>query len=85
MLVHVPRKVDCPCCANCAIKNTSTDNELDIKNVGNRNFYMDSFLKSLSNVAHLIELSKRVLSYLPWILSKEMDFQFSRNFTLSSD
>ena len=64
MLVHVPRKVDCPCCANCAINNTSTDNELDIKNGVDRNFYMDSFLKSWSNVADLIKLSKRVLSFL---------------------
>ena len=64
MLVHVPRKVDCPCCANCAINNTNTNNELDIKNAVDMNFYVDSFLKSWSNVADLIKLSKRVLTFL---------------------
>ena len=64
MLVHVFRKVDSPCCANWTLQNTSTDSELDVKIAIERNFYMDDFLKSLSNVNNLINLSKRVISVL---------------------
>ena len=64
MLVHVFGKVDSPCCANWALRNTSIDSELDVKNTIERNFYMDDFLKSLSNVDDLINLSKRVMSVL---------------------
>ena len=64
MLVHVFGKVDSSYCANWALRNTSTDSELDVKNAIQRNFYMDDFLKSLSNVNDLINLSKRVMSVL---------------------
>ena len=64
MLVHVFGKVDSPCCANWALRNTSIDSELDVKNTIERNFYMDDFLKSLSNVDDLINWSKRVMSVL---------------------
>ena len=57
-------RLDSPCCANWALRNTSIDSELDIKNTIERNFYMDDFLKSLSNVDDLINLSKRVMSVL---------------------
>ena len=48
---------------------------------------MDDFLKSLSNVADLINLSKRYISALQSHgngLDFEMDFQFPRNFIFSS-
>ena len=64
MIVHVFGKVDSPCCTNWALRNTSIDSELDVKNTIERNFYMDDFLKSLSNVDDLINLSKRVMSVL---------------------
>ena len=57
MLVHVFGKVDSPYCANWALRNTSTNSELDVKNGIERNIYMDDFLKSLSNIADLINLS----------------------------
>ena len=55
-------KVDSLCCASRALRNTNTDNEVDIKNTVERNFYMDDFLRSLSNVADLINWFKRVMS-----------------------
>lgn len=64
MLVHKFGKVDSPCCTNWALQNTSTDKELDIKNAVERNLYMDDFLKSLSNIADLINLSKRIMLVL---------------------
>ena len=64
MLVHVFGKIDSPCCANWALQNTSTDSKLDVKNATERYFYMDDFLKSLSNVTDLINLSKRIMSVL---------------------
>ena len=57
MLVHVFGKVDSPYCANWALRNTSTNRELDVKNGIERNIYIDDFLKSLSNIADLINLS----------------------------
>ena len=64
MLVHKFVKVDSPCCTNWALQNTSTDNELDVKNAVERNLYMDDFLKSLSNIADLVNLSKRIMLVL---------------------
>ena len=57
MLVHVFGKVDSPYCANWALRNTSTNSELDVKNGIERNIYIDDFLKSLSNIVDLINLS----------------------------
>ena len=64
MLVHMLGKVDSPCCANWALRKTSPKNLPDVKQGIERNFYMDDFLKSLSNTDELIELSKRVISTL---------------------
>ena len=61
MLVHVFGKIDSPYYANWALRNTSTNSELDVKNAIERNFYMDNFFKSLSNVDDLINSSKRVM------------------------
>ena len=60
MLVHVFGKIDSPYCANWALRNTSTNSELDVKNAIERNFYMDNFLKSLSNVDDLISYLKEL-------------------------
>ena len=57
MLVHVFGKVDSPYCSNWALRNTITNSVLDVKNGIERNIYMDDFLKSLSNIVDLINLS----------------------------
>ena len=63
MLVHVFGKIDSPYCANWALRNTSTNSELDVKNAIERNFYMDNFLKSLSNVDDLISYLKELCKF----------------------
>ena len=64
MLIHIFGKVDSPCCENWALRKKSPKNLPDVKQAIERNFCMDDFLKSLSNVDELIELSKRVISTL---------------------
>ena len=59
--MHVFGNIDSSCCVNWALQNTSTNSELDVKNAIERNFYMDNFFKSLSNVDDLINSSKRVM------------------------
>ena len=63
MLVHAFGKIDSPYCANWALRNTSTNSELDVKNAIERNFYMDNFLKSLSNVDDLISYLKELCKF----------------------
>ena len=60
VLVHIFGEVDSPCCANWALRKTKPKNLPDAKQVIERDFNMDDFLKSLFNVDELIELSKRV-------------------------
>ena len=64
MLAYIFGKADSPCCANWALRKTSPKNLPDVKQAMERNFYMYDFLRSLSTVDELIELSKRVISTL---------------------
>ena len=65
IIVHIFDKAYSPCCANWTLRKTSSKNLPDVNQAIDRNFYMNDFLKSLSNVDELIELSKRVISTLP--------------------
>ena len=49
MNVHLFGKVDFPCIVNWALRKSGEDSTKDMKLVLNNNFYMDNYLKSMSN------------------------------------
>ena len=64
MNVHLFGKVDFPCIANWALRKSGEDSTKGMKFVLNNNFYMDNFLKSMSNEENMINLTCKVLSVL---------------------
>ena len=64
MLVHLFGKVDSPCISNWSIKKAADNVSLDAKFAINSNFYMDDFLKSMSNENDLVKLVREVISVL---------------------
>ena len=64
MNVHLFGKVDSPCIANWALRKSGEDSTEDVKFVLNNNFYMDDYLKSMSNENDLISLTYKVVSVL---------------------
>ena len=62
MNVHLFGKVDSPCIANWALRKSGEDSTEDVKFVLNNNFYMDDYLKSMSNEKDLISLKCKVVS-----------------------
>ena len=64
MNVHLFGKVDSPCIANWALRKSGEDSTEDVKFVLNNNFYMDDYLKSMSNEKDLISLTCKVVSVL---------------------
>ena len=62
MLVYLFGKVDSPCIANWSIKKAVDNASLNAKFAINRKFYMDDFLKSMSNKNDLIKLVREVIS-----------------------
>ena len=67
MSTHLFGKIDSPCCANYALKESKLDNvDLNpavIKAIEN-DFYMDDFLKSHSSNKYLTAVTKSVISNL---------------------
>ena len=63
MNIHLFRKVDSPCIANWALRKSGKDSTEDVKFVLNNNFYMDGYLKSMSN-EKVISLTCEVVSVL---------------------
>ena len=64
LLVHLFGKVDSPCIANWSIKKAADNAFPDAKFARNSNFYMDDFLKSMSNENELVKLMRDVISVL---------------------
>ena len=64
MLIHLFGKVDSPCIANWSIKKAAGNTSPDAKFAINSNFYMDGFLKSMSNENELVKLVLEVISVL---------------------
>ena len=64
LLVHLFGKVDSPCIANWSIKKAADNASPDAKFARNSNFYMDDFLKSMSNENELVKLMRDVISVL---------------------
>ena len=64
MNVHLFGKVDSPCIANCALRKSGEDSTEDVKFVLNNNFYMDDYLKSMSNEKDLIGVTCKVVFLL---------------------
>ena len=64
ILVHLFRKVDSPRIANWSIKEAADYACPDAKFAINSNFYIDDFLKSISNENDLVKLVPEVISVL---------------------
>ena len=64
MLVHVFGKVDSTCCTNWSLREVPKYTDLSLSDAINKNFYMDDFLKSLSNEDDLISLSNHLITAL---------------------
>ena len=64
MNVHLFGKVDSPCIVNWALRKSGEDSTEEVKFVLNNNFYMDDYLKSMSNEKDLISLTCKVVSDL---------------------
>ena len=64
MNVHLFGKVDFACIADWALRKSGEDSTKDVKFVLNNNFYMDDYLKSMSNEKDLISLTCKVVSVL---------------------
>ena len=64
MLRHIMGKVDSVCIANWCVKKSAEKSPPKIKSTVNKNFYMDDFLKSLSNENDLIKLVSGVIATL---------------------
>ena len=64
ILVHLFRKVDSPRIANWSIKEATDNASPDAKFAINSNFYIDDFLKSISNENDLVKLVPEVISVL---------------------
>ena len=64
MNVHLFGKVDSTCIANRVLKKSGEDSTEDMKFVLNNNFYMDDYLKSMSNDKDLTSLTCKVVSVL---------------------
>ena len=57
-------KVDSHFIVNWALKKSGEDSTIDVKFVLNNNFYLDDYLKSMSNENDLIILTCKVVSVL---------------------
>ena len=57
MLVHVFQKVDSPYCFYCALRQVRQKRDIILKDIINRIFYMDDFLKSISTEENLKDLA----------------------------
>ena len=64
MNVHLFGKVDFACIADWVLRKSGEDSTKDVKFVLNNNFYMDDYLKSMSNEKNLISLTCKVVSVL---------------------
>ena len=64
MNVHLFGKVDSSCIANWALRKSGEDSTEDVKFVLNNNFYIDDYIKSMSNEKDLISLTCKVVSVL---------------------
>ena len=64
MVRHLFGKVDSPCIANWALKKSAEQSSQEIQSAINNNFYMDDFLKSMSNETDLIKLVGGVIATL---------------------
>ena len=66
MNLHLFGKVDSPCIANLALIKSGEDCNEDVKFFLNSNFYMDDYLKSMSNEKDFISLTCKVVSILKY-------------------
>ena len=64
MTVHLFRKVDSPCCANWALKQSVVDQTQNVKDAIERNFYMDDYLDSLPTEKEAISISQQLMDTL---------------------
>ncbi|XP_057316814.1 uncharacterized protein LOC130657835 [Hydractinia symbiolongicarpus] len=64
MQVHLFGKVDSPCCANYALRQTSIDHDREIVDAITKKFYMDAYLHSMKTVDEAVSIAKTVTEAL---------------------
>ncbi|XP_057294522.1 uncharacterized protein LOC130623032 [Hydractinia symbiolongicarpus] len=64
MQVHLFGKVDSPCCANYALRQTSIDHDREIVDAITKKFYMDDYLDSMKTVDEAVSIAKTVTEAL---------------------
>ncbi|XP_057310467.1 uncharacterized protein LOC130648433 [Hydractinia symbiolongicarpus] len=62
--VHLFGKVDSPCCANYALRQTSIDHDREIVDAITKKFYMDDYLGSMKMVDEAVSIAKTVTEAL---------------------
>ncbi|XP_057292547.1 uncharacterized protein LOC130621256 [Hydractinia symbiolongicarpus] len=73
MQVHLFGKVDSPCCANYALRQTSIDHDCEIVDAITKKFYMDDYLDSMKTVDEAVSIAKTVTEAL-----KSCGFRFTK-------
>lgn len=64
MQVHLIDKVDSPCCANYALRQTSIDHDRAIVDAITKRFYMDDYLDCMKTVDEAVSIAKTVTEAL---------------------
>ncbi|XP_057308490.1 uncharacterized protein LOC130646338 [Hydractinia symbiolongicarpus] len=64
MQVHLFGKVDSPCCANYALRQTSIDHDREIVDAITKKFYMDDYLDSMKTVDEAASIAKTLTKAL---------------------